>query len=55
MEGMRRKQAMAPYAQNEEDGEADKDDDDAEYYRKEVGQEPEKGIFFSLFYPNNLN
>merc|ERR1712071_413537 len=47
MEGMRRKQAMAPYAQNEEDGEADKDDDDAEYYRKEVGQEPEKDLFAS--------
>ena len=44
MEGMRRKQAMAAYSQNDEgDGENDKDDDDAEWYRKEVGQEPEKG------------
>ena len=42
MEGIRRKQAMVPYSQNE--GEEEKDDDDAEYYRKEVGKEPEKGI-----------
>lgn len=48
---MRRKQALAPFSQNDEDGENDKEDDDAEWYRKEVGQEPEKGnqLFF-LFY-----
>merc|ERR1712071_59471 len=43
MEGIRRKQAMVPYSQNE--GEEEKDDDDAEYYRKEVGKEPEKDLF----------
>merc|ERR1711911_562365 len=43
LEGMRRKQALAPFSQNDEDGENDKEDDDAEWYRKEVGQEPEKG------------
>lgn len=42
MEGMRRKQALSSYAQNEEDAD-EKEDDDAEYYREEVGQEPEKG------------
>lgn len=46
LEGMRRKQAMTSYAENEDD-ENDKEDDDAEWYKKEVGQEPEKGIQFS--------
>jgi len=45
LEGMRRKQALAPFSQNDEDGENDKEDDDAEWYRKEVGQEPEKDLF----------
>lgn len=42
MEGMKRKEEFAKYASmdGEEGGE---DDDDAEYYRREVGQEPEKG------------
>lgn len=44
MEGIRRKQAMVPYSQNEE-GENDDEDDDAEWYRKEVGQDPEKDLF----------
>lgn len=43
MEGMKRKQTLAKYAENEDDGAPE--DDDAEYYRSEVGQEPEKGIF----------
>jgi len=44
LEGMRRKQAMTSYAENEDD-ENDKEDDDAEWYKKEVGQEPEKDLF----------
>lgn len=47
---MRRKQARAKN-QDEEGAMGDDDeDDDAEYYRKEVGQEPEKGgaIFWSF-------
>nr|CAG4636964.1 EOG090X0508 [Ceriodaphnia reticulata] len=46
MEGMKRKQdkqALASYAENEDGDEAE--DDDAEYYRSEVGQEPEKDLF----------
>nr|CAG4650928.1 EOG090X0508 [Simocephalus serrulatus] len=43
MEGMKRKQSLAKYAENEDDGAPE--DDDAEYYRSEVGQEPEKDLF----------
>ena len=44
MAGVRRKQAITPFASNEEGDEPnDKEDDDAEWYRQEVGQEPEKG------------
>ena len=45
MEGMKRKQdkqALSKFAENE--GGDDAEDDDAEYYRSEVGQEPEKGM-----------
>jgi ribosome biogenesis protein SSF1/2 len=47
MEGMKRKQdkeALGKFAENEEEA---AEDDDAEYYRSEVGQEPEKGITYS--------
>lgn len=46
MEGMKRKQdkeALGKFAENEEEA---AEDDDAEYYRSEVGQEPEKGMKF---------
>lgn len=43
MEGMKRKEDLSKFAVNEEN-EADEEDDDAEYYRSEIGQEPEKGI-----------
>lgn len=42
MEGMKRKKALASYSTNDE-VEGDKEDDDAQYYREEVGEEPEKG------------
>ena len=42
IEGMKRKESLEAYAKNEED-EDEEPDDDAEYYRQEVGQEPEKG------------
>lgn len=45
MEGMKRKQdkeALGKFAENEEEA---AEDDDAEYYRSEVGQEPEKDLF----------
>nr|CAG4643168.1 EOG090X0508 [Ilyocryptus agilis] len=46
MEGMKRKRdmtALSKYSKNEE--EDAEDDNDAEYYRSEVGQEPEKDLF----------
>lgn len=42
MEGMKRKETLEAYAKNEEN-DNEEPDDDAEYYRQEVGQEPEKG------------
>nr|CAG4647003.1 EOG090X0508 [Megafenestra aurita] len=44
MEGMKRKEDLSKFAVNEEN-EADEEDDDAEYYRSEIGQEPEKDLF----------
>nr|CAG4636128.1 EOG090X0508 [Eubosmina coregoni] len=44
MEGMKRKKALASYSTNDE-VEGDKEDDDAQYYREEVGEEPEKDLF----------
>ena len=41
---MKRKESLEAYAKNEED-ENEEPDDDAEYYRQEVGKEPERGTF----------
>lgn len=43
IEGMKRKETFEAYSKNEEDAD-EEPDDDAEYYRQEVGKEPEKGI-----------
>lgn len=43
MEGMKRKEARTALAGDAENEIEEPDDDDVEYYRSEVGQEPEKG------------
>nr|CAG4649284.1 EOG090X0508 [Scapholeberis mucronata] len=45
MEGMKRKEARTALAADAENEIEEPDDDDAEYYRSEVGQEPEKDLF----------
>nr|CAG4638410.1 EOG090X0508 [Cyclestheria hislopi] len=46
LEGIRKKRALSDVAQNEEaEADAENDEDDAEWYRREVGQEPDKGLF----------
>nr|CAG4647855.1 EOG090X0508 [Moina brachiata] len=44
IEGMKRKETFEAYSKNEEDAD-EEPDDDAEYYRQEVGKEPEKDLF----------
>lgn len=46
IEGMKRKEARTALASTAENEIELPEDDDAEYYRSEVGQEPEKGLCF---------